>query len=217
MAAELRQALTRLPAGPGAVLAGRYLSTDQARCDVENRLFTNLGASSFPRGLAAIRFERGTGSLPPSPSPVASVAGHRYYYSYRPGGVWRSWECAETIARWRRVTRRAADDGSCRPVWLAMKMAAASGQVEVLVPELAPDAEFGVRVVIHATPRGPRNAAAVSETVFASPALVVRGNYVQISPCDERCQAGEVVICPDADGPYPQISGVLYALRPAPG
>lgn len=266
MAAELRQALTRLPAGPGAVLAGRYLSTDQARCDVENRLFTNLGASSFPRGLAAIRFERGTGSLPPSPSPVASVAGHRYYYSYRPGGVWRSWECAETIARWRRVTRRAADDGSCRPVWLAMKMAAASGQVEVLVPELAPDAEFGVRVVIHATPRGPRNAAAVSETVidgviaafhaglgrgpaaadaaaalaprlptvarpeledlvagslpgplFASPALVVRGNYMQISPCDERCQAGEVVICPDADGPYPQISGVLYALRPAPG
>jgi hypothetical protein len=53
--------------------------------------------------------------------------------------------------------------------------------------------------------------------LFASPALVVRGNYVQISPCDERCQAGEVIICPDADGPYPQISGGLYALRPAPG
>jgi hypothetical protein len=167
------------------------------------------------------------------------------------------------VARWRRVTRRAPDDGSCRLVWLAMKMAVAAGQVEVLALELAPDVEFGVRVVIHATPRGPRNAAAVSETVidgviaafhaglgraaadvaadlasrfpamakseleelvtgslpgplFPSPAFVVRGNYVQISPCDERCQAGEVIICPDADGPYPQISGELYALRPAP-
>ncbi len=265
MAAELRQAMNRLPAGPGAVLAGRYLSTDQARCDVENRLFTNLGASSFPKGLAAIRFERGTGPLPPSPVPVAAVAGHRYYYSYRLGGTWRSWECAEMVARWRRVTRRAADDGSCRPVWLAMKMAAAAGQVEVLAPELAPAAEFGVRVVVHATPRGPRHAAAVSETVidgviaafhaglgrgaaaavaaalaprfpavakseledlvagslpgplFTSPAFVVRGNYVQISSCDERCQAGEVTICPDADGPYPQISGELYALRPTVG
>jgi hypothetical protein len=68
MAAELRQALSRLPAASGAVLAGRYLSTDQARCDVENRLFTNLGAPSFPKGLAAIRFERGTGLLPPPPS-----------------------------------------------------------------------------------------------------------------------------------------------------
>jgi hypothetical protein len=123
-----------------------------------------------------------------------------------------------------------------------------------------------VGVVIHATPRGLRNAAAVSETVidgaiaafhaglgrgpaaadaaaaltprfptvakseiedlvaeslpgppFISPAFAVRGNYMQISPCDERCQTGEVIICPDADGPYPQISGELYALRPAPG
>lgn len=30
-----------------------------------------------------------------------------------------------------RVTRRVADDGSCRPVWLAMKLAAAAGQIEV--------------------------------------------------------------------------------------
>ena len=64
MAAELRQAIGRLPPAPVAVLAGRYLSTDRSRCDVENRLFTNVGASSFPRGLAAIRFERGTGPLP---------------------------------------------------------------------------------------------------------------------------------------------------------
>jgi hypothetical protein len=142
-----------------------------------------------------------------------------------------------------------------------MKAAAAAGQVEVLAPGLAASAEFGVRVVIHATPRGPRHAAAVSETVvdgiiaafhaglghgaaaaalaprlpgmtvpdlealaagsvpgplFSSSAFVVKGAYVQISPCDERCQAGEVTIRPDADGLYPQISGELFALRRVP-
>jgi hypothetical protein len=145
-----------------------------------------------------------------------------------------------------------------------MKMAAAAGQVEVLAPGLAASAEFGVRVVIHATSRGPRQPAAVSETVvdgiiaafhaglghgpaaavaaalaprlpgmtvpelealaagsapgplFTSPAFVVKGTYVQISPCDERCQAGEVTIHPDADGQYPQISGELFALRRIP-
>ena len=107
MAAELRQALSRLPAAPGAVLAGRYLSTDRARCDVENRLFTNPGTSSFPKGLAAIRFERGFGPLPPPPVPVGRVAGHLYYYWYRLGGAWRSWEPAGLLARWHRVTRRA--------------------------------------------------------------------------------------------------------------
>ena len=68
MAAELRQAIGALSPAPAAVLAGRYLSTDRSRCDVENRLFTNVGASTFPRGLAAIRFERGTGPLPPPPA-----------------------------------------------------------------------------------------------------------------------------------------------------
>jgi hypothetical protein len=102
MAAELRQALGRLPAAPGAVLAGRYLSTDQSPCDVENRLFTNLGASSFPKGLAAIRFERGTGPLPVPPVSVTSVAGPLYYYCYRLGGTWQSWEPAQPLARWNR-------------------------------------------------------------------------------------------------------------------
>ncbi len=264
MAAELRQALTALPAGPGSVLGARYLSTDLARCDVENRLFTNMGASSFPKNLAAIRFERGTGPLPPPPVPVALAEGHLYYYSYRLGGTWQSWEPAQALARWRRVTRSAIDDGSCRPVWLAMKTAAAAGQVEVLAPGPVPEADFGVRVVIHATPRGPRHAPAVSETVidgvisafhaglgpgpaaaavaaalaprytvtteseieahaassvpgplFTSPAFVVKGNYVQISPCDERCKVGEVVIRPDADGQHVQLSGELFALRAA--
>lgn len=134
MAAELRHGLAGLPGGPGSVLGARYLSTDLARCDVENRLFTNLGASGFPRNLGAVRFERGTGPLPPPPVPVALAEGHLYYYSYRPGGTWRSWEPAQVLARWRRVTRRAADDGSCRPVWLAMKAAAGAGRVELHAP-----------------------------------------------------------------------------------
>lgn len=262
MAAELRQELARLPAAPGAVLAGRYQSTDPARCDVENRLFTNPGAASFPKGLTAVRFERGTGPLPAPPAAVAQVAGHLYYYGYRLGGAWRSWERAAPLARWQRVTRRAAGDGSCRPVWLAMKTAAAAGRVEVLAPTLPASAEFGVRIVIHATSRGPRQAAAVSETVvdgviaafhaglghgpvtsaaaavlaprlpamtepelealvtgselgplFSAPAFIVKGDYVQISPCDDQCQAGEVTIRPDAEGQYPQISGELFTLR----
>jgi hypothetical protein len=52
MAADLRQALAGLPITPGTVLAGTYASTDPARCDVENRLFTNLGGASFPKSLA---------------------------------------------------------------------------------------------------------------------------------------------------------------------
>jgi hypothetical protein len=41
MAADLRKALAGVPASPGAVLAGRYITTDQGPCDAENRLFTN--------------------------------------------------------------------------------------------------------------------------------------------------------------------------------
>ena len=83
MAAALRKALAGLPASPGAVLAGRYVSTDQAPCDAENRLFTNLGAAGFPAGLAGIRFERGTGAPPPAPVSIARAAGHLYHYRYR--------------------------------------------------------------------------------------------------------------------------------------
>jgi hypothetical protein len=264
MAADLRQALAGLPITPGTVLAGTYASTDPARCDVENRLFTNLGGASFPKSLAGIRFERDTSLPSPAPVPVARAEGHLYYYRYRLGGAWQSWEPAAPLARWHRVTRRLPDDGSCRPVWLAMKLAAAEGQVEVLAPSLDDTTAFGLRAVIHATSRGPRQAAVISETVidgiiaafhagvgggpaaaaaaaalsprlpgmtatevealiagsvpgplFTSPALTVRGTYVQISPCDERCHADEVTIRPDAHGPHPQISGELFTLRQA--
>jgi hypothetical protein len=133
-----------------------------------------------------------------------------------------------------------------------MKLGAAAGQVEVLAPGFVATTAFGVRVVVHATSRGPRQAAAISETVidgiiaafhtglghghaaaavaaalaprlpgmtasdvealvagsvpgplFASPAFTVKGTYVQVSPSEGRCQAGEVTIQPDAHGPFP--------------
>jgi hypothetical protein len=52
--------------------------------------------------------------------------------------------------------------------------------------------------------------------LFSPSAFAVKGAYVQISPCDERCQAGEVTIRPDGDGQYPQISGELFLLRRVP-
>jgi hypothetical protein len=42
---------------------------------------------------------------------------------------------------------------------------------------------------------------------------MIKGSYVQISPCDERCQAGQVTIMPDAEGQFTQISGELFSLR----
>lgn len=265
MAADLRKALARLPALPRAVLAGRYMSTDQSPCDAENRLFTNLGAAAFPAGLVGIRFERGTGMPPPAPVPIARVAGHLYYYRYQLGGAWESWASAGVLAQWRRVPRMVAGDSSCWPVWLAMKLAAAAGQVEVLAPGFPGTAPFGVRAVVHATAHGPRRAASISETLidgiiaafhaglgkgpsaaaaaailaprlpgmtaadleafaagsepgplFAPAALRVKGGHIQISPCDERCQAGEVIIQSDAHGPFPEISGELLALQQVP-
>src|SRR5262245_51391067 len=71
MAAGLRDALAGLAVAAGDVLAGEYLSTDQSRCDAENRLFTNPGASCFPDGVSSIRFERGVGPPPLPPVPVA--------------------------------------------------------------------------------------------------------------------------------------------------
>lgn len=261
MAAELRDALAGLAVSPSDVLSGTYLSTDESRCDVENRLFTNPGTSIFPKAVRAIRFERGLGPPPEPPTPVSRVDGQLHYYRYCLDGMWQWWEPAALLARWHRVTRRVADDGSCRPVWLAMKQAAAAGQVEVLGP--APDdaAPFGLRITVHATARGPRRAVAISESLvdgiiaafhagastadaaaaatalaprlpgmteaeiaalaamqspgplFGASPFVIKGSYVQISPCDERCQAGQVTIVPGAEGPFMQISGELFTLR----
>jgi hypothetical protein len=259
MAAELRAALAALRIGPGEVLAGAHLSTDESRCDAENRLFTNPGPSCFPKGVAGIRFERGMGPPPAAPVPISAVEGHLYYYRYRAGGAWQWWEPAQVVARWQRVPRRIADDGSARPTWLAMKDAAAAGRIDVFSAALGDSVPFGLRIIVHATARGPRSATAVSEMLvdgtiaafhadpddpvtvatalagrmpgtpadelealaalgspgpmFNTPSFVVRGSYVAINPCDERCYAGEVVIRPDARGEIVQLSGELFTLR----
>jgi hypothetical protein len=261
MAAELRDALAGLAVSPDDVLSGTYLSTDMSRCDVENRLFTNPGTVVFPEAVRSIRFERGLGPPPESLTPVSRVDGQLHYYRYCLGGMWQWWEPAALLARWHRVTRRVADDGSCRPVWLAMKQAAAAGQVEVLGPAPDDGAPFGLRITVHPTTRGPRRAVAISESLvdgiiaafhagadaagaaaaaavlaprlpgmteaeiaalaamhspgplFAASPFVIKGSYVQISPCDERCQAGQVTIGPRAEGPFMQISGELFTLR----
>jgi len=279
MAADLRDALAGLTVSPGDVLSGTYLSTDEPRCDVENRLFTNPGTAVFPKAVPSIRFERGLGPPPEPPTPVSRVDGQLHYYRYclcpdqsdtphgpefgitHLSGMWQWWEPAVLLARWHRVTRNVADDGSCRPVWLAMKQAAAAGRVEVFGP--APDhaAPFGLRITVHPTARGPRRAVAISESLvdgiiaafhagagaagaaaaaavlaprlpgtteieiaalaamsspgplFAGSPLVIKASYVQISPCDERCVAGQVAIGPPAEGPFMQISGELFTLR----
>jgi hypothetical protein len=46
-------------------------------------------------------------------------------------------------------------------------------------------------------------AGSVPGPLFAPPALHATSDYVQISPYDDRCQAGEVIIKPDAHGPFP--------------
>jgi hypothetical protein len=94
------------------------------------------------------------------------VDGHLYYLRYRAGGTWQWWEPAQVVARWQRVPRRLADDGRARPVWLAMKQAAAAGRIDVFGPVLEDTVPFGLRVVVHATARGPRSAPAISEMLI---------------------------------------------------
>jgi hypothetical protein len=261
MAAELRDALAGLAATPSDMLSGTYLSTSESRCDVENRLFTNPGTLVFPKAVQSIQFERGLGQPPEPPAPVSRVDGQLHYYRYCLGGMWQWWEPAVLLARWHRVTRRVADDGSCRPVWLAMNQAAAAGHVEVLGPAPGDAVPFGLRITVHATARGPRRVVTISESLvdgiiaafhagasaagaataatalaqrlpsmteteiaalaamhspgplFAASPFVIKDSYIQISPCDERCQAGQVTIGPGAEGPFMQISGELFTLR----
>jgi hypothetical protein len=259
MVLELKAALAALEIAPSETLSGVYISTDVSRCDTENRLFTNPGTSTFPKGVTAIRFERGAGPIPQPPASIASVAGHLYYYRYRVHVRFDWWEPAETLARWHRVPRPHPADGSGRPIWFAMKLAALAGNVEVVGKAPAGTEPFGIRLCVHATAQGPRSAPAISETfvdgaiaafharaanagavarllsrgipgaspelletlvstdgpgpLFATSPFMIGGTSVQISPCDERCYAGEVAIQADASGRLVEISGELFTLR----
>jgi hypothetical protein len=110
-----------------------------------------------------------------------------------------------------RVTRRVADDGSCRPVWLAMKLAAAAGQVEVLGP--APDdaMPFGVQIIVHATTRGPRQAVAVSESLVDG---TIAAFHVCVSAGDAAAAAA--ALAPRLPGMTETAIAALAAMR-SPG
>jgi hypothetical protein len=259
MADDLKAALATQPFSAGDCLAGTFMTTDPARRDVENMLFTNPGASSFPKRIGSIRFERGAGPLPDPPVAISAIAGHVYFYHYRWNGAFEWWEPDELLARWERIPRRLPDDGSCRPVWLALKQAAARGDINILGAPPADEAPRGIRINVHATPRGPRSAPVISETLvdgalaafhgpppslrlvaetltqrlsgaapgeiehllglrwpgilFPNSAFVQAGSYIQISPCDERCLAGEVSITRDSRGSQVEISGEVFTLR----
>ena len=259
MAGELKAALATSKFSTGDCLAGTFMTTDPAICDVENRLFTNPGATTFPKLIGSIRFERGVGQVPDSPVAISAVGGHVYYYRYRWNGGFEWWEPDEVLARWERVPRPLPGDGSCRPVWVALRQAAAKGDVEILGTPPSDTAPLGVRIKVHAARNGPRSAPVISETfvdgvlaafheppaspqivaealaprlggiaadeleqllglrwpgiLFAGSAFVQTGNFIQISPCDERCQAGEVSITADSAGSHVEISGEILTLR----
>lgn len=82
--------------------------------------------------------------------------------------------------------------------------AGAAAAAAVLVPRLPGTRETEIAALAAMSSPGP---------LFAGSPFVIKGSYVQISPCDERCVAGQVAIGPGAEGPFMQISGELFTLR----
>jgi len=210
MAVEVQTALAELAILPGESLAGVYLSTDDSLCDAENRLFTNP-REAIPRRVTSITFERGWASPPQPPVPVSSVKGHVYYYRYRPGGAWEWWEPDQTLARWHRVPRVLPDDESGRPYWLAMKLAAAAGQVETFGLTLDDTAPFGLRLVVHARAWGPRSAPAICEMLIDGTVAVFHagaGNAAVVAAALAPRMAGmalgdiEALVAMNSPGPF---------------
>jgi len=254
---ELKQALARLPLADGQPFCGFYDSTDGRVADAENSLFTNL-LESMPAAVKAMRFDQGRGEVPAPPVPIDLIGGHLHYYRYSVGDRWCAWEPGEVVARWHRVPRRLPDDGSARPVWFALREALVAGVVQSPLGHLEPKGQFGLRLTVHATKMGPRNAISYSERLvdgtiaafhndrcfpellelltpkfpavtedelrraldwpgvplFDTPAILARPGFVQISPADERCRAGELTITPDSASRWPELSGEIFAVRP---
>lgn len=147
-----------------APFTGFYDTIDRAVSDVENSLFTNwLG--HLPAGITLLRFERGPSAPPEPPVDIDRVGGHLHYYRYTIGGRWTTWDADAVLARWDRVPRRLALDGSAGPGWMALRHGRADGKVELTGASLYPDENFGVRLTVHATSQGPKNAITVSENI----------------------------------------------------
>jgi len=50
--------------------------------------------------------------------------------------------------------------------------------------------------------------------LFLTPAIKITAGGVQISSDDERCRLGELTIRQDAAGPWSELSGELFSIRP---
>lgn len=144
-----------------------------------------------------------------------------------------------------------------RPAWYALREANADGLISLSKHNLEPDVNFGLRLTVHATKRGPRNAISYSEELvdgtiaafhndgysdallsaaaskfpgvavdelrrafdhpvgplITTPAFRARGDRIQISPADDRCRLGELIIREDSTSPWPQLSGELFTIR----
>jgi hypothetical protein len=253
----LRDSFSDLTIPAGIPFVGYYDTTDPTVSDTENSLFTNL-RECMPRSIRRVRFEHGTTHPPASPVPIDLIGGHVHYYRYTVGADWTQWEPDRTLAHWYRIDRRLAADGSARPAWYALRRANADGLVCVSRQGLDPVATYGLRLTIHATKRGPRNAISYCEElvdgtiaafhsdqasemllsiaasklpgvsfeelrhalkhalgpIFSTPALLIAGGRLQISPADERCRMGEVIIRDDSTSAWPQLSGELFTLLP---
>ncbi len=254
----LKVALFDLPPRSDHALTGTYSTSVPGRCDAENRLFTNPGAATFPEGTLAIRWERGS-EPPPPPSPVADLAAGVHYYGYAAEPDFQVWEPDQELASWSGVPRRLPDDGSARPMWLALREAVVDGRLALPSGPVADGTRFGLSLTVRAPLRGPRSAPALSEALvdgvlcalhagapatdqgrvaellaakipsvsqerlsdlvverpalFAGSPFLLSGSRVQLSPCDEFCDAGEIVIQPDPTVSTLQVSGRVYTLK----
>jgi hypothetical protein len=259
---ELKAALSGLAARSNQALTGTYATSLPGRCDAENRLFTNPGTATFPPGTLAIRWERGT-IPPPSPEPMADLGAGVHYYRYAVEPGFQVWAPDREVASWADVPRAIADDGSARPMWLALRSALVDGFVTLPAESVPEGSRFGLSLTLRAPMRGPRSAPALSEAivdgvlcalhagapdadsdrlsellaarlptvpreglselvrerpaVFGGSPFLLGGRRIQLSPCDEFCDAGEVVIQPDPAVSTVHVSGRAFTLRPQPG
>ena len=254
----LKDALANLVSLPGTALSGYYDSTDLRPTDAENSLFTNF-LESMPKGVRFLSFEQGPFSPPAPPNPVELVANHLHYYRYEATCRWTAWEADRPLARWSRVPRRLTGDGSARPTWFALREANYKGLVHLTGECRDAQDQFGVKIIIHATRTGPRNAITNSEStidgiiaafhndsfsadlaaalhprlpkvtaeelrlaldspigpLFDTPAITCsKSGFIQMSPADELCLIGELVICNDSTSQWPELSGELFTIRP---
>lgn len=161
--AQLKELLSQFAIPVGAPLAGYYDTTDPRIADTENSLFTNW-LTSMPAGISTLRFEHGTAAPPAPPISIDLLGGHLHYYRYEVSRRWAKWEPDETLACWNRVPRRLPDEQNARPIWFALRDANAKKLITISAGRrLDPNTNFGIRLIVHANTRGPRNVVTYSE------------------------------------------------------